>query len=774
MTPANLTGFDMSKFNMNIRQRGFGLLEVLIAILVLSVGMLSLGSLHSMIIKSSSASKARSTAAMLAQEKLDDMVSYQQLTSGGNGTFGFAEIASNTGGAENADGTLKIPNGTTSVGNTTYNRSWAVQDYYFCSENSAPSTSNTCLAPNPNFKMITMSVTWDEPGTGPGCTNGSCSRAVSLQSVVAAISPASTGQSAVTGGRGAPTVNYTPGTAPDVIPIGLGDNTKKEATKPTPDITQHGTSTITSFDEITYNTVLNTKRRDNFFTVNCVCQQSGVPASATNEGYLPTTFDGTEYVIPPITTSSGVSKRTTTKRVGSTYRQGQLGEQPALCDICCRDHHDATKPSTSTPSSFDTVYDPFRPLSDYDSTTGDHNHYYVDNSGTLVLANNTDDRYFEACKMALVGGSPWVLQDWKLEAHQIMPASYLSSNVSTYANYVTTFITQFLSDDGTSSTSTAYPITTPTASHGVTNPNINATVVSALSPLPTTDTMNVGGTSQYVGRGIYIDYMSPALRKTIRCKINPSLESGCTNTTAENYLHLVPFHEVNLTRLAAWSPTQDTIAQVTSTAITNGNEATFGRGLVTAIGAGTKNITSTIAMSNTGLTGGSNALDFFDVSPTYAIADSVAITVSGTTPPPASTITVSGTISNSSGVNGLASGVAILGSGSASCTLTGNNFPLTYSCTFTSGSSGTISIRGYSKGSETTNSSSNSNNCLNAPSTSGLTLPPAISFTAGDSFTTTTDSNNAETSTFSFTGTANITLDFTVKVDANSNNGDCP
>ena len=707
----------MSKHNMNIRQRGFGLLEVLIAILVLSVGMLSLGSLHSMIIKSSSASKARSTAAMLAQEKLDDMVSYQQLSSGGNGTFGFAEITSGTGGTENADGTLKIPSGATTVGNTTYNRSWTVQDYYFCSENSAPSTSNTCLAPNPNFKMITMSVSWDEPGTGPGCTNGTCSRAVGLQSVVAAISPASTGQSAVSGGRGAPTVNYTPGTAPDVIPIGLGDNTVKEATKPTPDITQHGTSTITSFDEITYNNVLNTKRRDNFLTVNCVCQQAGVPASATDEGYLPTTFDGTQYVIPPITTSSGVSKRTTTKRVGSTYRQGQLGEQPRLCDICCRDHHDLAAPSLSTPSSFDTVYDPFRPLTYVDSngitqssydTSGDHKHFYVNNSGNVIDANSTGNQYFEACRMALVGGSPWVLQDWKLEAHQIMPSNYLAANVSTYTNYVTTFIEQFLRDSGTSSTSATYPITTPTASHGATNPNINSTVVSALAPLPTTASMAIAATSQYVGRGIYMDYMSPALRKTIRCKIDPSLETGCTNTVAENYLPFVPFHEVNLTKLATWTPTQDTIAKVTSDVIAEGNESTYNRGLVTAVGQGAKDIIATMSRSNTGLTN-SHYLDPDDIN---ALPDQVTITVSGSSPPLPTGFPMGGSLSIDNGVAGKSeSDVSVVGnydSGiqvGATCSKTvisgnGNNADYNYSCTLYGGS-GAITFGNYNKNNNT-------------------------------------------------------------------------
>lgn len=708
----------MNKRNFNTQQQGFGLLDVLIAVLVLAVGILSLGGLHSMIIKSSSASKARSTAALIAQEKLDDLVAYEQLLTGGNGTFGFNEIAANAGGAENADGTLMLPSGSITVGNTTYNRTWSVANYYFCSNNAAPSTTNSCSATNPNFKLITMSVSWTD-------TDGE-NRSVNLQSTVAAISPSATGQSATTGDRQEPTVTYSPGTAPDVIPIGLGDDTVKEATKPTPDITQHGTSTITAFDEITYNNVLNTKRRDNFLTVNCVCTQNGTPGTNDPKGYLPTTFDGEKYVIPTSTTAG--------KRTGSTYRQGQSNEQPALCDICCRDHHDSAAPSSSDPSSFNNVYDPFRPLtvtvdgspvSSYHES-GDHKHFYVNNSGTVIDANDTGDQYFEACRMVLVGGTPWVLQDWKLEAHQIMTYSYLASNVPTYTNYVTTYIEKFLRDEGVDSTSTAYPTTLP-------NISANADVIAAQSTLTSSETMTVGQTVQYVGRGLYIDYMSPELRKKIRCKIDPTLEDGCTNTTAEDYLPYVPFHEVNLTRIAEWTPTTGSVATVLSTPISQGNETTYNRGLVTAVGAGGPvNITSSIALSNTGLTM-SRYLDPTDIT---ATTDSVAITVSGTSTPPPAGVTIGGSLSITGGVGINESNIAISGSCTKVSTGSGNNATYTYSCNLASGA-GTLVVEGYQKSAANTQS-----NCVqmsNVPS--GTTR-------------TTSGSGTTATTTYSFSGVA--------------------
>lgn len=698
----------MSKRNFKTQQHGFGLLDVLIAVLVLAVGILSLGGLHSMIIKSSGASKARSAASILAQEKLDDLVAYEQLLAGGNGTFGFNEIANDAGGAENADGTLMLPSGSITVGNTTYNRAWTVQNYYFCSNNSAPSTTNGCSAINPNFKLITMTITWTD--------SDNTARTLNLQSTVAAISPAATAQGATSGDRQGPTVTYTPGVAPEVIPIGLGDDTVKEATKPTPDITQHGTSTITSFDEITYNNVLNTKRRDNFFTVNCVCEQEGVPASSEPKGYLPTTFDGEQYVIPASTSSS--------KRTGTTYRQGQSGEQPALCDICCRDHHDLATPSSSTPSSFDSVYDPFRPLSDYHSS-GDHKHYYVNNSGTVIDANDAGSQYFEACRMVLVGGSPWVLQDWKLETHQIMPSSYLASNVSTYTTYITTFIEEFLSSSDASSTSATYPLATPDMS-------ANSAVVTALASLPTTATMNVADTSQYVGRGLYIDYMSPELRKTIRCKIDPSLESGCPNTVAENYLPYVPFHEVNLTKISEWTPTTGTIATVLSTPIAQGNETSYNRGLVTAVSAGGPvNIISSIGKSNTGL----SMSHFLDPDDLTAITDQIAVTVSGTVTPPPDSYSVAGSISISGGVGVNESNISISGSCTKVSTGSGSNATYSYSCTLASGS-GSLVVGGYQK-----NASNTHSNCIQISSAP-----------AGTSGTTSGTTGTGATTTFTFTG----------------------
>jgi prepilin-type N-terminal cleavage/methylation domain-containing protein len=142
-------------------QKGFGLLEVLITIVVLGVSMVALAKLQGILLQESSYAKARSVALNLAQGKLDDLRSFARLKAVGNGTFAYAEIGENTGGVEKDNGNLAIPNGEVTVSNVAYNRTWTVVSYYYCVENQPPSTSN--CSPSklyPDFKVVKVTVTW--------------------------------------------------------------------------------------------------------------------------------------------------------------------------------------------------------------------------------------------------------------------------------------------------------------------------------------------------------------------------------------------------------------------------------------------------------------------------------------------------------------------------------------------------------------------------------------------------------------------------------------
>ena len=64
-----------------------------------------------------------------------------------------------------------------------------------------------------------------------------------------AVSPAATGG---TGGLYLPTVDYDPGSNPDIISISLGNNRFKESTTPVPKVIRADSLAETTFDVVTY------------------------------------------------------------------------------------------------------------------------------------------------------------------------------------------------------------------------------------------------------------------------------------------------------------------------------------------------------------------------------------------------------------------------------------------------------------------------------------------------------------------------------------------
>jgi len=574
-----------------IPQKGFALLEVLITVVILSVALLSLGGLHTAIIKSADQAKVRGIATSLAQTKIDDLRSFGLV--GTDSSFDFDSISSSSSG--NAGNTL--PTDT-----VTFSRNWYIYPLYYCNDNALPTKSN-CVTPktSADAKLIEVTVFWtDREGT---------TQNVALQSIIApsdSYAAAGALQPELTGGP-QKIKNPAYSDANDDIAHDLG-SVLKRVSQPVPDTNRGNndttSNTITSFKENYFNTSNQLIGENEFVTVNCYCNQLGAPTNTTDSpfGLEPTVLSSSsnKYIAGSVNTS---------KRRGERKTTGDFNDQPLVCNVCCRDHHED--------SSQVRKFDPFRPSSDINATiSSDHNHY-APASNTATTANATNDLYAEACRMAWVDGRLRVLEDWRLESLQILEPNYLnnSSNITTYTNYISAFVTQFVM-----SLTDAYPGTMPdratllasNTSRTIVGDATISGVATALAALPSSWTMLTSPENLTV-RGIYIDYMDRDQINIIRCKMDPAntllsggTHSSCSDygiTAKEEYLYLIPFHDVNLTKLATWTSSNGTNITVTSDALLNSTESTFSRGKITGVTANTRaGITASISTSNTGLT----------------------------------------------------------------------------------------------------------------------------------------------------------------------------
>ncbi len=522
--------------------RGFSLIEVLVAVVIMSVGLLALASLQLSLYRSSADTKAQSVAAGLGKQMIEQMLSFQK--TGGDDSACVTPFGNTTNTCYRA--ITDVAAQTIVVGGVSFERSAVVRRYVYDKSalhqgfwlqgtdtalDSTLLTSPVTYLAGKEFKRIEVTVHWVDP-TGTD-------RNVYLEDAVAAINPADSAAVAKTTkgatARKAQAIVTNPASVAGVIPIAIGNGSDTAATNPRPIIVSQGqnsTTVETRFDVYTYVGLTQTsaiaQSRVETSVVGCTCTFG----TGTQSAARPTFWNGFQYTVP--TTSANIPV--------STAKNVTQSDQ---CTICCRDHQD---PSGVAGEKFD----PRR------ST---HSHYL---NSDLANAVTTGD-YNEACRLIRVDGVFHVASE-PYDDHYGLLATPSIAN-STAAAVVTDMV------PGTA-TQTAYQtfvlnyLKNRFVDNTAYNTVVDPTTITGYSALqtPTTATIDTATRPQYLhSRGLLIDYLSAdAIAAIAQAKAecaaqNALVANSCPAATLQtNVLKLLPFTSINATELAKWTSSDAT------------------------------------------------------------------------------------------------------------------------------------------------------------------------------------------------------------------------
>jgi len=437
----------MVRFHDRRNATGFSLLEVLVAIVVLTVGLLALAALQGSLTRASSEAKVRGRVAAMLTARLDDMRS-----SG----YGSAEMAEGSPGpwvrttANACDGDdsqfdwIDCAVEQSNIGSLTVNQT--VTTWYgngtFATGAPDPADQDPRVA---QFKRVELSATWTD-AAGSDHTQRLVSDVSSMSLTNFVVVPPDPTENP-TGGPIVRTIN--PATA-GVIPIAIGpeDNTQNTSTtNPTPELVgQRNNQQVvgTRFSVLTYtppgfgNSVVINKRFDNE-VVKCNCKY-GAGGNNLPEIYRtalwPAIWTGERYEVympEGNIAAPGQNPNQAGPRNGVTQSQ--------LCQECCRDHHD---------NGTGVEFDPER--------IGAETKFDADNQGALSPVPNTNNaNYVDSCRLVRIDGfwrtaADLYQRQFGLLETQSQGGAAAKSGLPTTAavTQYTTFVKNFLSGyDGT-------------------------------------------------------------------------------------------------------------------------------------------------------------------------------------------------------------------------------------------------------------------------------------------------------------------------------------
>lgn len=612
------------------RARGFNLIEAMIAIIVLSVGLLALAALQSRLIRASADGKMQSAALAMAKAEIERQRTYRDA-------------------ATWRDGIIDAPAATVNVSvggqNFAFTRTTVVDRFRFNPALATPAwqtvADNAALNGQPDFKRINVSVSWT--------TESGDTRQVNLTDVISSLMPSDSARLVATpsSNRRPPAVRIFAPDQEGIIPIAIGSGQASASSNPKPvQFDSDGGATLTRFNVQTYlndggNPLL--QRRLEFSYISCQCRGGATTTTATNPGYEPSFWNGLRYTAP-----RPIVGRAVPQAISQINDQQDVNRFDDLCTACCRDHQDDGNSVTarnlsgadSEPATARRYkVDPFRAVDEYAS--GNHKHYANTSpaeflTAPVTLATGTDE-YFETCRLVRVDGINRVAIDSRLEnfvSLNLSPdqrsnpdnllATLPDQLVTDYAAFAKKYVENALGLD----TSTTPPDTTLALPTGYPVGGLPDQVVSspgdptASPPVPPTytqlaqdydtrfldlaedDTVVLPVNDRYHNlhaRGIYIDFLSTEAQQAIACVGNT--DRNCAAFRDRNPLELVPFFAVNLTNLAYFRKAQASNVLFLEA---NGFPQTYGldfvRGRVRSTASGDLKILASSRRGNAGLT----------------------------------------------------------------------------------------------------------------------------------------------------------------------------
>lgn len=511
--------------------RGFSLIEVMIAVVILSFGLLALAAFQGTLMRAGAEAKARATATALAQQIIEEGRSFAHVS---KPTVTYA-------GATYVDSLVGFAGKTISSGGVNYTVDRTVTRY---SPTGAPIVAAFDPA-TPEFKLVTVDVSW----TG---SDGD-TKTVTLDDTVAAIAPADS-MNVVRGPldlASGPQVWIEPPNKdnPAVVPIAVGDDKSAASSNPVPrrftKVDSNTAATLFSVHTFTGSTagdeVLLNRKLD-VAGVTCRCSTgSATKSTATNPAYEPTVWNGKQlaYMEPtPLPTGT---------KIGLFEDKGSSSRDiEAMCDTCCRDHHESAKREQRP--------DPHRALTSAEA--GGAEHYLYTNLTTPISSGV----YSEACQLVRVGGRMRITIDPKQNFLLSVPLNATATGHEP-ANFVTRYsdlVVQYLKDgvgalpSGYLSPTAPFPafVGNTYAPDCATNPT--AGYCDILEPAPIY--LAPGTAKQLVSFGLYVDYINDDTMTAYKCAGSTSTsDTECNGLRERNPLETLPFYAINVANLGIWT-----------------------------------------------------------------------------------------------------------------------------------------------------------------------------------------------------------------------------